>query len=128
MENNYYDTYKNKTFIRGHDTNKVKECKHLIHPNIFESVYAISEDGHIYSIMEDKYIKWDYIDKYPSVVLLTKEKGFIRKRFYIKDLVACSYIANANNYLERGYKVVNIDGNPNNCNYHNIIFINPNKE
>ena len=124
----YYDIYKNKTFTRGHDNTKEVESKHLIHPNIFESVYTVSKDGYIYSIMEDSYIKWDYIDKYPSVILLTKEKGFIKKRFYVKDLVACSYIANANDYLERGYKAVNIDGNPNNCNYHNIIFIDPNKE
>ena len=47
----YYDIYKNKTFTRGHDNTKVVESKHLIHPNIFESVYTVSKDGYIYSIM-----------------------------------------------------------------------------
>lgn len=128
----YYDLLSNITFIRGHEGRKVEDVKFINnHPEIFPSIYSISKDGKVYCVIDDQYLKWDYVTKEPSVNLVCKEKGdggFVRKRFLIKDLVACSYIANAYDYLERGYKVVNIDGNPNNCEYHNIIFIDPNKE
>ena len=129
----YYNLNNNMTFVRGYNSREIDSVKKINgHPKILSSIYSISKTGQIYCIMDDQYIKWDFIDKYPSVNLLCKkEEGditFPRKRFYIKDLMACSYIANAYDYLERGYKVVNIDGNPKNCDYHNIIFIDPNKE
>ncbi len=127
-DESYYDLLSNMTFIRGYKNQKVEDVKFITHPDIFQSVYSISKDGHVYCIMNDQYLKWDHIDKYPSVNLLKRKKEgepFIRDRFLIKDLMAYSYIANAKNYLERGCKIVNIDGNPDNCNYHNIIFLEP---
>ena len=43
--------------------------------------------------------------------------------FYIKDLVAYNYLDNADSYIERGYKTIYKDGNPNNNNYNNITYI-----
>ena len=131
---NYYDLITNMTFVRGHKSQKVEDVKSIIHPEVFPSIYSISKDGQVYCIIDDQYLKWDFIGKYPSVSLICKninidgESNFSKKRFLIKDLMACSYIANANDYLERGYKIVNLDGNPKNCNYRNIIFIDPNKK
>lgn len=132
-DESYYDLNNNMTFVRGYTSHEVDIVKRInYHPEIFPSIYSVSKTGQIYCIMDDQYLKWDFINKYPSVNLLCKKEEdditFPKKRFYIKDLVACSYIANAYDYLERGYKVVNIDGNPKNCDYHNIIFIDPNKE
>jgi hypothetical protein len=132
-DESYYDLNTNLTFVRGYESQSIEEVKRINdHPYIFSSIYSISKTGQVYCIMDDQYLKWDFVDKYPSVNLLCKKEAgdltFTKKRFYIKDLMACSYIANANDYLERGYKVVNIDGNPKNCEYHNIIFIDPNKD
>ena len=131
MKDDYYDLLTNKTFIRGYESKKVEESKHLKYPDIFPNIYIITRTGQIYSTVDDLYIRWDYINKFPSVNLLCRKiegEPFIKKRYLIKDLMAYSYIANANNYLERGCKIVNIDGDPNNCNYNNIIFLDPEKE
>lgn len=127
----YYDLLTNKTFIRGYENFNVIDAKHLINPDVFPSIYIITQNGQIYCVADDLYLRWEYEGKYPYVNLLCKrkekDKSFTKKRFLIKDLMAYSYIKNPDSYLERGCKVVNIDGNPNNCKYDNIIFLDEEK-
>lgn len=113
----------NKTnLISTHVIRENGNIKLLQHPDILSNIYTIDENGNVYNTIEDKYINWNY-NKYPYVNLLCKDGGL--KSIYIKDLIAYNFIANAESYLERGWKVVNIDGNNSNCNYKNIIFIDP---
>lgn len=95
--------------------------KSLRHPDILSGIYTIDENGNVYNTIEDRYINWSY-NKYPYVNLLCKDGGL--KSIYIKNLMAYNFLQNAESYLERGWRVVNIDGNNSNCNYKNIIFIN----
>ncbi len=111
----------NKTsLISTHETGESGNIKILQHPDIFPNVYTIDENGNVYNTIENKYLNWSYF-KYPYVNLLSKNSGL--KAFYIKDLMAYNFLPNAESYLERGYRVVNIDGNIYNCKSDNIIFI-----
>ncbi len=116
----YYELLSNRIFVRGHNDPKAEEVKWLSYPNVFSSAYTISKDGYVYSVSDDKYIEWDLSGDEPSVTLLSKNFSF--EKFLIKDLVAYSYIADASNYLERGYKIINKNGNLRDCNYRNIMF------
>ena len=73
----------------------------------------------------DEYLSWGFRNKLPFVNLsCSKEQGiFTLEPFYIKDLVAYNYIANADDYIERGYEAIYIDGNPKNNNYQNIMYV-----
>ena len=87
-------------------------------------MYKISEFGKIYSIANDSYISWSIRDSLPYVNLpCLKNDKYTLESFYIKDLVACSFLEDSESYLERGYRAINIDGNTMNCNYHNIVYI-----
>lgn len=128
MNNQEYDLVKNRTFVRGFKgsvNNKVEYVKMLVYPTVFDRLYTISEDGRIYSLMNDEYLSWGFRNKLPFVNLsCSKEQGiFTLEPFYIKDLVAYNYIANANDYIERGYEAIYIDGNSKNNNYQNIMYV-----
>lgn len=125
----YYDLTHNRITVRGFSDSDMEETKMLIYPGILHNIYSISKTGKIYSIINDSYISWSFQGKDPIVNLIYQNplsRTLSLERFYIKDLVAYNYIANANDYLERGYRAVNIDGDPMNCNYSNIIYLSPN--
>ena len=94
------------------------------HPDVLPGIYTIDQNGNVYNAIEDKYLTWSY-KKYPYVNLISKDKELVS--IYIKDLMAYRYLDNTRYYLERGWRVVNIDGNYSNCNYKNIILIDPSK-
>ena len=127
MNNQEYDLINDRIFVRGFEySNKNKEyVKILKYPRVFKNIYTISEDGKIYSMMSDEYLVWGYRNNLPFVNLCCNiEDGKTSiEPFYIKDLIAYNYIANADNYLERGYESIYIDGNPKNNNYQNIKYI-----
>lgn len=122
----YYDVQNNRIFVRGIKYSSIENGKYLRYPGILPNIYCISEDGRVYSMMNDNYIEWEIRNNLPYVNLITTiEKSTTLEPYYIKDLMAYNYIANPMSYLERGLKVVNIDGDPLNCRYKNIIYINP---
>ena len=126
MDNQIYDLVSNRIFVRGfkESINNIEYVKILKYPHVFDSLYTISESGKIYSMMNDNYLEWGIRNRYPFVNLTCKINGNISlEPFYIKDLVAYNYIADADSYLERRYKVINVDGNPMNNNYQNIMYI-----
>jgi hypothetical protein len=98
----------------------------ISHPDICENMYTIDQRGNVYNLLEEAYISWNY-KKYPYVNLVNKNRDGLVS-VYIKDLMAFSYLANTEDYLERGQKIVNIDGDYSNCNIHNIILIDSNEE
>ena len=76
-------------------------------------------------MINENYLSWGFRNGLPYVNLSSvRERGVALEPFYIRDLMACSYIANASSYLERGYHAVNVDGDPLNCVYTNIVYIN----
>ena len=99
--------------------------KELYHPDICDNMYTIDQRGNVYNLLEESYMIWKY-KKYPYVNLLSRNKSGLIS-IYIKDLMAFSYLDNTKDYLERGWKIVNIDGDYSNCNLQNIILINPNE-
>ena len=126
MDNQTYDLVNNRIFVRGfkESISNIECVKILKHPHVFDSLYTISESGKIYSMMNDNYLEWGIRSGYPFVNLTCKINDIISlEPFYIKDLVAYNYIADADSYLERHYKVINVDGNPMNNNYQNIMYI-----
>lgn len=124
-KDDYYDLTQNRITIRGYrKTDSIKDAKTLSYPSILPNLYCITKTGQVYSTINDIYIAWAFKNNIPFVNLSCVIDGRWRlEPFYIKDLMACSYIANANSYLERGYHASNIDGDPRNCRYNNIVYI-----
>nr|DAO82891.1 MAG TPA: hypothetical protein [Caudoviricetes sp.] len=124
-KDDYYDLTQNRITIRGYrKTDSTEDAKTLSYPSILPNLYCITKTGQIYSTINDIYIAWAFKNNIPFVNLSCVIDGKWRlEPFYIKDLMACSYIANANSYLERGYHASNIDGDPRNCRYNNIVYI-----
>lgn len=124
-KDDYYDLTQNRITIRGYrKTDSVEDAKTLSYPSILPNLYCITKTGQVYSTINDIYIAWAFKNNIPFVNLSCVIDGKWRlEPFYIKDLMACSYIANANSYLERGYHASNIDGDPRNCRYNNIVYI-----
>lgn len=124
-KDDYYDLTQNRITIRGYrKTDSIEDAKTLSYPNILPNLYCITKTGQVYSTINDIYIAWAFKNNIPFVNLSCVIDGRWRlEPFYIKDLMACSYIANANSYLERGYHASNIDGDPRNCRYNNIVYI-----
>ena len=124
-KDDYYDLTQNRITIRGYrKTDSTEDAKTLSYPSILPNLYCITKTGQVYSTINDIYIAWAFKNNIPFVNLSCVIDGKWRlEPFYIKDLMACSYIANANSYLERGYHASNIDGDPRNCRYNNILFI-----
>lgn len=126
MNPEYYDLINNKVQIKGfiHSSNS-EEAKIINYPSVLQNIYCITKDGKVYSIINENYIDWGSKSGLPYVNLSSvRERGVSLEPFYIRDLMAYSYIVNASSYLERGYHAVNIDGDPMNCSYSNIIYIN----
>lgn len=124
-KDDYYDLTQNRITIRGYrKTDSIEDAKTLSYPSILPNLYCITKTGQVYSTINDIYIAWAFKNNIPFVNLSCIIDGKWRlEPFYIKDLMACSYIANANSYLERGYHASNIDGDPRNCRYNNIVYI-----
>ena len=124
-KDDYYDLTQNRITIRGYrKIDSIEDAKTLSYPSILPNLYCITKTGQIYSTINDIYIAWAFKNNIPFVNLSCVIDGKWRlEPFYIKDLMACSYIANANSYLERGYHASNIDGDPRNCRYNNIVYI-----
>ncbi len=124
-KDDYYDLTQNRITIRGYrKTDSTEDAKTLSYPSILPNLYCITKTGQVYSTINDIYITWAFKNNIPFVNLSCVIDGKWRlEPFYIKDLMACSYIANANSYLERGYHASNIDGDPRNCRYNNIVYI-----
>lgn len=124
-KDDYYDLTQNRITIRGYQkTDSIEDAKTLSYPSILPNLYCITKTGQVYSTINDIYIAWAFKNNIPFVNLSCVIDGKWRlEPFYIKDLMACSYIANANSYLERGYHASNIDGDPRNCRYNNIVYI-----
>ena len=124
-KDDYYDLTQNQITIRGYrKTDSIEDAKTLSYPSILPNLYCITKTGQVYSTINDIYIAWAFKNNIPFVNLSCVIDGKWRlEPFYIKDLMACSYIANANSYLERGYHASNIDGDPRNCRYNNIVYI-----
>lgn len=124
-KDDYYDLTKNRITIRGYrKIDSIEDAKTLSYPSILPNLYCITKTGQVYSTINDIYIAWAFKNNIPFVNLSCVIDGKWRlEPFYIKDLMACSYIANANSYLERGYHASNIDGDPRNCRYNNIVYI-----
>lgn len=102
----------------------VDDLKPIIYPGVIQNMYCISKFGKVYSIVNDSYISWSVRGNLPYVNLTCLRDGrYILEPFYIKDLVACSFLNNSLSYLERGYRVANIDGNPMNCNCQNLVYL-----
>lgn len=124
-KDDYYNLTQNRITIRGYrKTDSTEDAKTLSYPSILPNLYCITKTGQVYSTINDIYIAWAFKNNIPFVNLSCVIDGKWRlEPFYIKDLMACSYIANANSYLERGYHASNIDGDPRNCRYNNIVYI-----
>ena len=124
-KDDYYDLTQNRITIRGYrKTDSTEDAKTLSYPSILPNLYCITKTGQVYSTINDIYIAWAFKNNIPFVNLSCVIDGKWRlESFYIKDLMACSYIANASSYLERGYHASNIDGDPRNCRYNNIVYI-----
>lgn len=125
-EDGYYDLLHNRVRVKGftHSDN-AEDAKMIKYPGVFKDIYCITIDGRVYSIINEKYLSWGIRNGLPYVNLSSvRERGVSLEPFYIRDLMAYSYIAEANSYLERGYHAVNIDGDPMNCIYTNIRYIN----
>lgn len=124
-KDDYYNLTQNRITIRGYrKTDSTEDAKTLSYPSILPNLYCITKTGQVYSTINDIYITWAFKNNIPYVNLSCVIDGKWRlEPFYIKDLMACSYIANASSYLERGYHASNIDGDPRNCRYNNIVYI-----
>ena len=124
-KDDYYDLTQNRITIRGYrKIDSIEDAKTLSYPSILPNLYCITKTGQVYSTINDIYIAWAFKNNIPFVNLSCVIDGKWRlEPLYIKDLMACSYIANANSYLERGYHASNIDGDPRNCRYNNIVYI-----
>jgi len=126
----YYDLTTNRVFVRGIKHSDDVMCFKMIkNLGVPRDIYAISEIGTVYSIINDCSISWSFRNNLPYVNLsVITDRGWTMEPFYIKNLVAYNYIANADNYLERGCHASYIDGDPMNCNYRNIIYLEGSKD
>lgn len=127
-DGSYYDLTHNRVTVRGFSYSDMEDAKLLIYPGVLQNIYSISKDGKIYSIINETYISWSMCGQGPYVNLLYMDQGSRTtslESFLIRDLMAYNYIANASSYLERGCRAANIDGNPLNCNYSNIVYLEP---
>lgn len=123
LNSDYYDLVHNRVQIKYSDN--AEDAKMITYPSVLQNIYCITKDGRVYSIINENYLSWGFRNGLPYVNLSSvRERGVALEPFYIRDLMACSYIANASSYLERGYHAVNVDGDPLNCVYTNIVYIN----
>ena len=123
LNSDYYDLVHNRVQIKYSDD--AEDAKMIIYPSVLQNIYCITKDGRVYSMINENYLSWGFRNGLPYVNLSSvRERGVALEPFYIRDLMACSYIANASSYLERGYHAVNVDGDPLNCVYTNIVYIN----
>lgn len=123
LNSDYYDLVHNRVQIKYSDD--AEDAKMITYPSVLQNIYCITEDGRVYSMINENYLSWGFRNGLPYVNLSSvRERGVALEPFYIRDLMACSYIANASSYLERGYHAVNVDGDPLNCVYTNIVYIN----
>ena len=122
-KDDYYDLVHNRVQIKYSDD--AEDAKMITYPSVLQNIYCITKDGRVYSMINENYLSWGFRNGLPYVNLSSvRERGVALEPFYIRDLMACSYIANASSYLERGYHAVNVDGDPLNCVYTNIVYIN----
>ena len=121
----YYDLVHNRMTVRGFSrSDNAEYTKLLVFPGVIQNIYCITEYGHIYSIIDNNPIRWIFQGNLPYVYLTCMVNGNkVKEPFYVKDLVAYNYIASSSSYLERGYHVTNIDGNPANCYYQNVMYM-----
>ena len=124
-EENYYDLSHNRMRLWCSTCpDNAEDAKILNYPSVLQNIYCITENGRVYSIINENYIGWRIRNGLPYVNLsCDRERGISLEPFYIKDLMAYNYIANADSYLERGYHASYVDGDPMNCNYKNIVYI-----
>ena len=123
LNSDYYDLVHNRVQIKHSDD--AEDAKMITYPSVLQNIYCITKDGRVYSMINENYLSWGFRNGLPYVNLSSvRERGVALEPFYIRDLMACSYIANASSYLERGYHAVNVDGDPLNCVYTNIVYIN----
>lgn len=123
VQDEYYDLVHNRVQIKYSDN--AEDAKMITYPSVLQNIYCITKDGRVYSMINENYLSWGFRNGLPYVNLSSvRERGVALEPFYIRDLMACSYIANASSYLERGYHAVNVDGDPLNCVYTNIVYIN----
>lgn len=123
LNSDYYDLVHNRVQIKCSDD--AEDAKMITYPSVLQNIYCITKDGRVYSMINENYLSWGFRNGLPYVNLSSvRERGVALEPFYIRDLMACSYIANASSYLERGYHAVNVDGDPLNCVYTNIVYIN----
>lgn len=125
-QDGYYDLEHNRVQIRSLKCpDDTEDAKMITYPSVLQNIYCITKDGRVYSMINENYLSWGFRNGLPYVNLSSvRERGVALEPFYIRDLMACSYIANASSYLERGYHAVNVDGDPLNCVYTNIVYIN----
>ena len=122
-KDDYYDLVHNRVQIKYSDD--AEDAKMITYPSVLQNIYCITKDGRVYSMINENYLSWGFRNGLPYVNLSSvRERGVALEPFYIRDLMACSYIANASSYLERGYHAVNVDGDTLNCVYTNIVYIN----
>ena len=123
LNSDYYDLVHNRVQIKYSDD--AEDAKMITYPSVLQNIYCITKDGRVYSMINENYLSWGFRNGLPYINLSSvRERGVALEPFYIRDLMACSYIANASSYLERGYHAVNVDGDPLNCVYTNIVYIN----
>ena len=123
LNSDYYDLVHNRVQIKYSDD--AEDAKMITYPSVLQNIYCITKDGRVYSMINENYLSWGFRNGLPYVNLSSvRERGVALEPFYIRDLMACSYIVNASSYLERGYHAVNVDGDPLNCVYTNIVYIN----
>ena len=103
--------------------NNSQSTKILIHSDILDNVYSISNDGSIYSRLNGCYITSIIRNGKPCVNLLDKDCNL--RSHYVDELVACSFMNNYKDCIERGYHLSYIDGDMCNCKLKNLIFIGP---
>lgn len=122
----YYNLTSDVMIIKGlTNSSCTEDAKIIKYPGVLQNIYCITEGGRVYSIINEKYLSWGIRNGLPYVNLSSVREGRASlEPFYIRDLMAYSYINEASGYLERGYHVVNIDGDPLNCNFNNIRYIN----
>ena len=98
------------------------------YPDILPNMYYISESGKVYSLANDSYILWYIKNGIPYVNLKIKHgNGYTLEPCKIIDLVACSYLKDSINLLNKGYHAAVIDGDQMNCHYKNLVYIKKDK-
>lgn len=113
----------NISSIWGFEYLSQEHARIITHPDILDNVYSISDDGTIYSRLNGCYITHAIRNGKPYVNLLDKE--CVLHPHDIADLVACSFMDNYKDCIERGYHLSYIDGDMCNCKLKNLIFIGP---